>query len=192
MKNDFSRLFIALDLATEIKNVASEIQKAVKPCGGDIKWVDPHNIHLTLKFIGDAPISTIPEICAAAKASMSNFSPFDLTIDSLGWFPEEKTAQVLWMGIGPGADKIQKMAQVLTRRLEPFCEIKENKKFTPHITIGRIRSDKNLKNTLVTFKDQSVKLPIHQKINRAILYKSFLASSGPEYSKISEIAIDAI
>ena len=101
------RLFIAIDIDDEVKNALSNLQKQVQNQvdirKNDVKWVNPENIHLTLKFLGEVKDDKVPGLCNIIKDVAGQFENFDLEIQQLGYFGG-KSARVLWIGTGTGSD----------------------------------------------------------------------------------------
>ena len=126
------RLFVAIDLPEQVKNSIREI------CSGlpEARWVDVNQLHLTLRFIGDADDS----LFAAIKESLAGVSEsaFSLTLQGVGCFPPKKTPRVLWVGINRN-DTLIRLASEVEQRLVGIGLQPERRSFSPHITIARFR-----------------------------------------------------
>ena len=183
------RTFIALELDERIRLKIKKIQDHLKNIDADITWVKPENIHLTLKFLGNVPGESIEKISDAICQVAKNISSFDLELTNYGYFPKNRSPQVLWINVDEGKDSIKKIAAALASPLEAFCEKVDNKEFSPHITIGRVKSNKNISQLLAEFSKPPASLNETQKVRFVTLFKSDLKSSGPEYTVIKRLPL---
>ncbi|MFH1678513.1 MAG: RNA 2',3'-cyclic phosphodiesterase, partial [Candidatus Omnitrophota bacterium] len=92
------RTFIAIELPEEIKNILGEIQDKLKQTRADVKWVQPQNIHLTLKFLGEINEDLVKKIASALNEIAQENSSFNLRLYELGAFPKIKYPRVIWIG----------------------------------------------------------------------------------------------
>ena len=179
------RLFIALDLNLKNKEALSLLQSDLKKATGDIKWVKPGNIHLTLKFLGEVREEKIPQITQALKESASRIKPFAIEIKNPGVFPNWRAPRILWVSVENGKDKLRDLSAYLGRALIQLKFPPERREFSPHITLGRIKSGLN-KDILVKRIKEINFTSMHQEISSIVLYKSALSCGGPVYEKLSE------
>jgi 2'-5' RNA ligase len=126
------RIFIAIDLPGEVKDLASTIPQTL----AGAKWVPRDQLHLTLRFVGDVEDSLLPVL----KKSLAAISvePFDLVVSGAGCFPARGNARVLWLGL-TGAQELfdlqrQVELAVISCGFEP-----EHRSFSPHLTLARLR-----------------------------------------------------
>lgn len=184
------RTFIAIELPNEIKEYLNSIQERLKKTGADVKWVEPQNIHLTLKFLGEIKEKKLESISKIMEEVTKDKKEFIIQLSSLGVFPKIEFPRVIWVGISQGQDQTTQIAQELEEKLSLLGIPKEKRPFLSHITIGRVRSSLNrkelvceIKNLQNNFKDNKLEF-IAKKI---ILFKSTLTSGGPIYEALKEI-----
>ncbi len=180
------RTFIAIELGKEIKEVLSKIQSELKNAAADVKWVYPENIHLTLKFLGEVKEEKIPKIIQCLKEICNTINPFNIEIKDTGAFPDMKSPQVIWVGIEEGKEKLLELVELMEDILVKLKFPKEERKFSAHITIGRVKSLKN--KGVLSQKINALQFgsPAHQEVKSIILFKSTLTPKGPIYEKLSE------
>ena len=179
------RVFIAIELGKEIKEALSKIQDELKTVQGDVKWVEPQNIHLTLKFLGEIEENKIPKISQTLKAISCQVRPFTITLSELGAFPSHKYPRIIWIGIDEGKDELSKLAELIEDSLVQLKFPKEKRGFSAHFTLGRVKSRKNIES--LCQKLSIIQVPkLKQEIKSIVLFKSTLTSKGPFYEKISE------
>jgi len=175
-------------IAIEIQAASSiiEFENAITKTGADVKLVEPKNIHLTLKFLGDTDENQIDAIEHIIKESVTNMTPFPLTLKGTGVFPNEKYLKVIWIGI-TNAASLKKIADTLDEKLATLGFKKENRGFSPHLTIGRVRTAKNKEQLLTVIKNHNEKEFLRQEIHSVTLKKSDLTPAGPIYTTLREI-----
>jgi 2'-5' RNA ligase len=180
------RTFIAIELPEEIKKSLSKLQEQLKTTGADVKWVEPKNIHLTLKFLGERDDKKVKGIESLLSEVSSHNNSFKIRINSVGAFPNLNSPRVIWVGIDEGDSETKKIAQELEEKIAKLGIPKEERAFSSHITIGRKRSAKNLKELSESLKKASegkFDLPVFA-VDKITLFKSTLTSQGPIYEPV--------
>ncbi|RJO65295.1 MAG: RNA 2',3'-cyclic phosphodiesterase [Candidatus Omnitrophota bacterium] len=184
------RIFIGITLPDDTKAHLAHIQKELKRSCADVKWVEPHNLHLTLKFIGEFETPGIENVKRILTDVTQRHNSFYAQVLSAGAFPSINCPRVVWMGIGKGAEYIQKIAAELETGLETIGIIAENKPFSAHITLGRVKSEKNkegLVDSLQSLIEKTLTPPTHEfAVSKLTLFKSTLTSGGPVYETVCE------
>jgi RNA 2',3'-cyclic 3'-phosphodiesterase len=134
------RSFIAIELPGEAKAGLARLRRELeRDEHGFVKWVDPHGIHLTLKFLGNVPATRVKEITDAIKKATQEVSPFHLEISGLGAFPSLKQARVFWVGVSGELDKLSRLQQNIDSALAARGFAREERPFVAHLTLARIR-----------------------------------------------------
>lgn len=189
------RSFIAIELPEITRDSLSRIQEELKASAADVKWVKPENIHLTLKFLGEIDADQLSKINLILEAVAKEKKSFSLRLSSLGAFPKVDYPRVIWVGIDQGERQTQELAKTLEEKIEKLGIPKEDRAFSSHITIGRVKSslgrDKlvsSLKGLQGYFKDN----PQEFTVNKITLFKSTLVPAGPIYEAIKEVSLAAI
>jgi 2'-5' RNA ligase len=187
------RTFIAIELPENIKTTLSRLQDKLKQCGADVKWVEPHNIHLTLKFLGEIEDSKLEKINQIIKDTAENKLKFEITLAGLGVFPNINHPKIIWVGIKNGDNETKLIAEELEEKLQRLNIPKEERQFSGHITIGRIKSWLNkdkLIGGLSTLRDDLPKEKISFIADKITLFKSSLKPNGPIYEVLKEVTLD--
>lgn len=182
------RTFIAIELGKEIKDKLSQIQEELKSAQGDISWVRPENIHLTLKFLGELEEAKIPEILHCLKELASKITPFIIRISGTGAFPGLKSPRVVWVGVKEDTGELARLAKTIENDLAKLGFPKENREFSSHLTLGRLRSGRN-KDRLIQKLEKIKVLELTQRISSITLFKSLLQPTGAIYQGLSEISL---
>ncbi len=182
------RVFIAIDIDGRTRTALGDLESAVedlaKEAGvrkGDVKWVRPEAIHLTLKFLGEVDDKSIAEICNIVKNVASGHKGFELDVESVGYFGG-RSATVLWVGTGQGSDELKEVQKDLEEHLAPAGWPKETRDFAGHLTLCRIRNSKageKLAKISRQYKDFKLGVISADSIS---VYQSELKPAGPEYT----------
>lgn len=143
---DTVRSFIAIELSPQAHDELAGLQSSIKKADADIKWIEPENIHLTLKFLGDVGTKQLEKIKKILEETAAGFKAFELTMKGLGTFPERGSPRVIWVGVDLGAAEAAQIARALELRLQAYGIQEEERGFHPHITLGRVRNRRNYDN----------------------------------------------
>ena len=177
------RAFIAFPLPEEVKKKIGTYLKPLQDRYREVKWVRPENLHITLHFLGDIEeeagdrISTVLERAAAGQFCIEvNFS-------GIGYFPPKGVPRVVFTPLTAGAEECADFYRASGRELKTLINLKM-KKFIPHITLGRVRKGRRLERNIG--EERQDRLEGSFLIDRAVLYKSVLYSTGPSYSELRE------
>jgi 2'-5' RNA ligase len=145
-----------------------------------IKWVEDHNIHITLKFFGETEENKIPEINRVLQSVADKTKSFELSLQKLGIFGSSYNPKVIWAGIHPYNDLVDIM-KGLQNELKSLGYEPDRQNLIPHLTLGRIKSlaDKSFfQRTIDEFKELT-SLPM--RVVSFHLYESILKKEGPVY-----------
>ena len=178
------RCFIAIEIPETIKKSIAAIIDNLKK--SDVKWVSEENIHITLQFLGETEESLIPDIKGALYKILAPYSSFYIKIAGIGSFPSGKRPRVIWVGMEESKPLIS-LYEDISSEMVKFGYKKEERGFTPHVTIGRVKSNRNmgeLLRRLEEFKDPD--FPIFE-VQNIKLMKSELKPSGAKYYTLAEI-----
>ena len=183
------RCFIAIPLSSQSHKELAQIQLNLKETDSDVKWVKSENIHLTLKFLGDIEETKIATISQKLQEVVKIHNYFEILVGKLGTFPNLLNPRVIWIGINKNEDKINNLQKNTEEALTPLGLEKEMRAFHPHLTLGRVRSKKNIKQ--LTEKIKTLQLPQFQPItvNKIVLFQSILKPSGAEYTVLEEFKL---
>lgn len=177
------RLFTALDISDDVRAALVELLGKLRP-GARFQWSPPENLHITTKFIGEWPVERMGEL-RSALGDVARPGAIPVRVEGLGWFPNPHSPRVLFAGITAGDG-----LAALHRDTDTVCAglgiAAETKKFSPHLTLARIRSLEGLvevRRTIAQLPDTG----FGQFEARAFgLYESIAGPNGSEYKKVEE------
>ncbi len=177
------RLFIAIEVPADIEHIFSDAQNELKRTNADIKWVDPKNIHLTLKFLGHVDDNKVPDIKMLMDNLAKNYHIFTSSLFKIGAFPDINYPRAIWIGVDKNCSLVEEIAKKLEEQLSTMGFQKEKRSYAAHFTLGRTRSEKNRD----SLREKLTSIEITQAefgINSLTLFKSQLTPRGPIYTRI--------
>ncbi len=183
-----ARTFIAIDPGKKIRDRLVSLQESLMEEGADAKWVEEENLHLTLLFLGEVDLIKVPSVCKEVEKCVEQHGAFPMTIEKTGCFPNPRRPRVLWAGVGLGNTEICEIHDELEEPLMDLgCYRREERKYQPHLTIGRIKGDRSrssgdLTPVLNKFADwQGGEITVKE----IHVMSSELTPSGPKYTVMS-------
>jgi len=190
------RTFIAVDFPLEYLQKINEIANYFKSQTPEdaVKWVNPENMHLTVKFLGDLPLENLDEAKRIMDGSVGDWKPFEISVSGLGMYPNAKKPRVIWLGVHPEKPLVH-IHQRLDQNLAALNIQREQRKYSPHLTLGRVRrmtdrdSVSQIGKTLSQFKVDSLGTIEVIQIN---LYQSDLTPKGPIYTKLHTTLLNQV
>ena len=180
------RIFIALELPEEVKKEILEIQRQLVIKDAKIRWVSKENTHLTLKFLGGVEESLMPNIYETINRASKSFNSFQLNLSNAGLFPNKGRPKIIWAGIGGRTSELESLSENCDSAMHRIGFKRENRKFKPHVTIGRIKSLSDAEDLSQRLNDLEVD-PIEFEAAKINIIKSDLTSSGAVYTLLNSI-----
>ncbi len=182
------RTFICFEIPVSVKEQIVKLQNELKSFGRGVRWINPDGIHLTLKFLGDVPEENIDNIAEAVKSAVKGITPVTIKIANAGSFPNFKRPRVLWIGVEETTGQLGKIHDLIEHELEKLGYDKENRKFSPHLTLGRVKSSEGIEkisnelaNTEINFGEFTAA--------EIIIMKSDLKQSGAVYTSLFKLKL---
>jgi len=187
------RSFIAIELPGEIRQALAELQARLQTGNQpSVKWVDPHGIHLTLKFLGSIAANKTGAITGAMEEAVRDITPLSLEVKGLGVFPNFKRVRVVWIGVEGDIPQLRQLQGRLESSLVPLGFARETRPFTPHLTLARVRekaSPVEQQNFGQAIASTSFETAHHFTVDRIDLMRSQLTTEGAIYSQIKNVGL---
>ncbi|MFQ5862219.1 MAG: RNA 2',3'-cyclic phosphodiesterase [Candidatus Brocadiales bacterium] len=185
------RTFVAVEVDEAIKNRFRELQEKLKEAGGDVRWVDTGNIHVTLKFLGyieDTNLSLVKDIIQEAVSGLKSFC---VEFEGVGAFPRLERPRVVFISIKDTSGSLSKINSRLEEKFFTKLGIeKENRRYSPHLTIGRVKSTKNVGPLVRLMTRHSADSFGEERVKGVVLMRSQLSPKGPTYTKLECFNLD--
>jgi 2'-5' RNA ligase len=185
------RSFIAIPVPAGITSAAKKIIAKLKPHDDGIKWVPLDNFHLTLKFLGDVDNVEVPAVCKAIRQITDTIEPFELRIAGTGGFPKTERPRIVFAGVDDPTGNLVAMVSGLERQLADLGFKPEPRDYTPHLTLGRTRSNtrragQDLVAAMAAMGDIALGEMVVDEVH---LMASFLDKTGPTYQIMDRIEL---
>ncbi len=179
------RAFIAIDLAPEMKDKLAALVNRLKPLGKNIKWTARENYHLTLKFLGEISESEMEDIKKLLNVITGRHQSFKLRLKGTGSFPSgSNRVRIIWAGLEE-VEELLTLQQEIEIELEKKGFPRENRPFSPHLTIGRAKHpEKQERLASELSKNNQLELG-SMEVREIIFFQSILHPEGPEYRVLS-------
>lgn len=189
------RLFFAITLEEALRasaaNVAEGLQArlAERRSRRAVKWVERENLHVTMRFLGEVDEARARQLIDETRQPLAQ-PAFDLAIGGAGAFPPSGPPRVLWIGVWTGAEQAGKVFGLVEQRIAPLGFEREERAYTPHVTLGRIRELDRTRGRDLREWLADVPAPLgSQRVECVTLYRSHLSSAGPRYEIVTEVPL---
>lgn len=169
------RLFVALDLPEDIKLSLAPLTRGL----GDVRWLLPEEQHLTLRFIGEVDNGRMEEVIEAL--TLVDGAPFELRLGGIGHFPPRGEPRIIWAGVEK-SEPLKRLKRAVDRALDEIGLPAEGRKFTPHITLARIRRPPPPQRLASWLAAHSLYRSAPFMVRGFHLYSSWLRSDGAEHT----------
>jgi RNA 2',3'-cyclic 3'-phosphodiesterase len=182
------RLFTAIELHSDLLLPLERLLSALRP-EALVKWSPLDNLHITLKFIGEWPEQRLPEL-HAALSHLEPCEPFELSVKNLGWFPNERSPRVLWVGVH-GGEPLRKLAATMETRLESLGIKREAREFSPHLTLARIKVPTSLRRLREKVQELQPANLGSFRVHNFTLFRSDPGSNASIYRRLYEYNLES-
>ncbi len=180
------RTFIGLDVGKDIRHRLVTLQETLARTGSEVKWVEPENLHVTLLFLGEVDEREVVAVCQVAAEAAKSQPAFTMSIAGAGCFPNPRRPRVLWVGVGEGVQEVCALHDALENPLlELGCYRREERHYTPHVTLGRVKSDRPADKLAAALARQAQWQGGKVAIREVHVMSSELSPSGPAYTVLS-------
>lgn len=183
--SDTWRVFCAIDLPPDLKQkLANHVDQLKRTTGVKSGWTSPENIHLTIKFLGNIPLSDVAKLSQAASRAVKSVRSFNLSAEHCGAFPTHGPPRVLWIGITDSSGELGR----LHTRLDEECAVaglpKETRAFHPHLTLARLRNPANAR--ALGAAHRALDFPSGEfEVTELLVVRSELGPGGSKYTTVS-------
>jgi RNA 2',3'-cyclic 3'-phosphodiesterase len=181
---DLIRCFVAIEIPDELKSKIDDYIFSLKQFAPKIKWIKANNLHITLKFLREVPQNLLQKVQSELSAVSNIVNPFTMSIRGAGFFPNQNKPRVVRLGLqNDKKNSIFKLHEWIDKKLDPLGFEREKRRFSPHLTLGRIKFPDNY-HDLSEYINQNEFRSSSFNVSQIVLIKSVLRPTGAEYSQI--------
>ena len=180
------RSFVALELSDEVREHLVALLQRLHRTGAAVKWVEPENLHLTLKFLGEVPEERVELIAEALKSVAQATEPFSFTVKGVGGFPDLRRPRVLWVGV-EAVQPLLRLQQLVEKSMERLGFAPEGRAYHPHITIGRVKAMAGMEKVKEILSEYANTKFGEVFVSHLTLFRSDLSREGPTYTPLAKL-----
>jgi len=188
------RLFVAIPVPEPVRKEMARVQDKFRPLAApdDVRWVNPQQLHLTLKFLGHVPADAVETVKAALTDACAGMRSLRLHAKGIGFFPNVRSPRVIWVGLENHDQTLANLQRRVEQALTPFTENPAEERFRPHVTLGRFQKFRRHKTEklipqALSFGDRVFgEWPVRE----VHLMQSVLSSSGARHTILVSVALD--
>jgi len=182
------RLFVAVEIPDGIRALLARLGESLGRVLPEMKWVDPANLHVTVKFLGNTPEEQVPQVKALIARAVAGVAPTTVEVAGLGAFPTLRKARVVWVGLHGDLGPLEELVARLDAGLAPLGFEPEKRRFAAHVTLGRSRRGRRPPDL------ERVCLPTADalgccRVEEVVLVESELTRTGPIYTALERFRI---
>ncbi len=182
------RVFVAIDLDRETKDSLWGLVKELMHYQGSVRWVQRDAFHLTLKFLGEVGQDRLESLRDSLVAAADGLSPFQMQLKGTGVFPSFARPRVLWVGVAENRQLMDLQASVEETLVREGFQ-RQDRTFHPHITIGRVKSQKGLQRLLQELRRYKELDFGKIYVNQVVLMESILSPEGARYREVFSVQL---
>ena len=185
------RAFIAVALPDSVRGSLAELQQQLRTAGADVKWVAREQLHVTLKFLGGITQEQRQGVEALLKDIAKREAPFEISLREVGAFPSVAAPRVIWVGVERGREVVERLATAIERDTQRLEFPAEQRAFSAHVTLGRVRSGRNQRRLTEGLQSITWQPPAPWRAGSLTCYRSTLSPVGPAYDVLAEVRLGA-
>ncbi|HEV3142435.1 MAG TPA: RNA 2',3'-cyclic phosphodiesterase [Gemmataceae bacterium] len=180
------RTFIGVPLTPTIRAKLVALQEDLAESSVAVKWVEPENLHVTMLFLGEVDSREVLTVCKTVEEVVAMMDPFSMRVAGVGCFPNLRRPRTIWAGIEQGSQELTELHDALEAPLmEQGCYRREDRAFTPHITLGRVRGESNTRALVEALSQQADWFAGQMTVTEIHVMSSELTKDGPAYTVMS-------
>ncbi|MCP4189552.1 MAG: RNA 2',3'-cyclic phosphodiesterase [Planctomycetaceae bacterium] len=176
------RTFVAIDVSERVRRAAAATISELEPMTESIRWVSASNVHITMKFLGDVEETDIYQVCRLTADAVRDLPAMQVNCRGVGAFPSIDRPRTIWLGVDDPTDQLVQVHQRVEQGLASLGFPREQRRFQPHVTLGRARYGRRdmeeLVERLATFEVEAGPVDIDQ----LVIYASERGANGPNYT----------
>lgn len=180
------RLFVALDIPSEIRSRMAEYVERVRPYATEGRWARVEGLHVTLKFLGEVSDGKLPEIKGALNLLRS--PNFEISFQGVGFFPNSRSARVFWVGVEAG-EALPQLAATIDEKLAEHGFAREPRPYSPHLTLARAGTPGSLRGLAPLREHEAPPQFGTMTAREFFLFQSHVGKGGSRYTKLEKFSL---
>jgi 2'-5' RNA ligase len=182
------RAFIAIDLDENLRKTVRNVEKDIENLGADMKLVEPENLHITLKFLGEVNEDQVKDIVKIVSDSLKAVRSFPISFQGLNYFGNASYIRTVWIDMKEGKEDMKELIHLMNKNLDHVKH--EKNEPSAHLTIGRVRSGRNRDALMRNIQEMSHVKFGEMEVKLVKLKESVLTKKGPIYKDIETFRLE--
>lgn len=183
------RTFIAISLPESVLQAMGQAQQTLWTLGRAVRWVRKEGIHLTLKFLGDVDKDDVEKIQIALERATEEASPFVLTAQGTGVFPDLRRPRVIWIGLSGDLPMLFALQANVESQLKSLGFPEDKRPFKGHLTLGRVKGRLDATELRRALEGLAGFQTDAFTVQSVALFQSTLCQHGAVYAKLAELPL---
>ena len=183
------RAFLAVELPDPVRLALHRLQQELRRAEADVTWVEPPNIHLTMRFLGEISETQCAQIQTMSRAVAARTAVITMGVSGLGAFPSAQAPRIVWVGIEQGTTELQQLARLLEEGCVATGLPNADHPFAAHVTLGRVRSPHGRVQLISQLQTARWTPPAPFLIDHLTLFESRLSSAGSTYRIVEQFSL---
>lgn len=180
---DRIRSFVALPCPSQLRASIAHAFETWTVSSEGVRWVDPGNSHLTLKFLGDASADQLDRLDERLRVIAATIGPVEFHAGETGAFPNWKRPRVLWLGL-VGAEPIVMLAEAVEAAAREVGFEPRRRSFSPHLTLARVKRPPAVRGVARAVRGWRPLIGV-ELVSEIVLYRSDLLSGGARHTPLA-------
>ena len=172
------RLFVAIEVAADIREKLRQIQEKLAAGKADVRWVAPENMHITVKFIGEVDEARVDEVRERVIGAAAQVPVFPLEIEGIDRFPEKGPVRVIISRVLSPDQRIIKLHRLVDSAIGGIGLAMDTRVLVPHLTLGRVATNHGLNKLLRQMEKHDLDYFGSFPVERVVLFQSLLGAGG--------------
>ena len=178
------RLFLAVPVEQDILDTLVKAADRLRESRAPVRWVRPEGMHLTVKFLGDTDRGKVQPLIQGLSRECMGVEPFPISVIGIGAYPNLRRPRVIWAGVDEPSRTLLRLYEAVEDVCAPLGWEREKRKFSPHITVGRVKGNINMDRLAQAVGNMEEVLLGKQVVESLVLYSSELKPGGAVYETI--------
>ena len=183
------RAFIGISLPENVRAALTQLQQELATSRADVKWVEPEQLHVTLKFLDEISEQQRQQVETFLTRIAQQTPAFTMGLQAIGAFPSVSDPRIIWVGVSEGKSSVVRLAEAIEQDARTLGLKQEERPYSAHVTIGRVRSPRNTSALIERLRTAPWSPPPAWQATSITLYQSALSSTGPTYSVLADMPL---
>ncbi len=183
------RCFVAIELPEAVRGALQDLQQRLASLDRAVRWTAPEHIHLTVKFLGEVRDAELARVCQAVSSAVARTRVMELQFQGTGCFPPRGSERIVWAGLPSPPEELLECQRAVEAAVAPLGFPPENRAYSPHLTIGRVRQADRRLNIRGVVREQDAFVAPAFVVRELVVFQSLLGPGGARYVPLARVGL---